>query len=270
MFNFNDYAARIGIDTCEATEAGLLKLQWAQLATIAFDDIEPFLSKVPSLQPADIWAKLVLHRRGGYCFELNWLFGEALKQLGFQARPVLGRVRMGAPQGGIRAHLAWIVTINGTDWLADAGFGGPGPREPVEIRAAVQEIRGTRFRFQEDRDSGELVLERQNPDGWFALFGFDETRFAPVDVEAANYLCALWPTQPFRNNLMLSIRLADEDVALLNRRLTRAGAAGVRSFDVTSQAELAGYLSDLFGISCDAETVAQLWARLDVAQLAAA
>ncbi len=50
-------------------------------------------------------AKLIGAGRGGYCLELNGIFGEALAALGFTARPLLCRVRMGAPE----AYLAWIV-----------------------------------------------------------------------------------------------------------------------------------------------------------------
>jgi len=263
MFEFEPYAQRIGVSLSNPTKGGLVSLQRAQLATIAFENIEPFLGRVPSLEPADIWAKLVLQKRGGYCFELNWLFGEALKHLGFQAKPLLGRVRMGAPAGGIRSHFAWIVTIDGEEWLADAGFGGPGPREPIAIRDGVQTIAGTNFRFREDGETGERVLERQNPNGWFALFGFEGTRFAPIDVEGANYLCALWPRQPFRNSLRMSIRLPDEDVALLNRGLKRTGASGGNTTEIGSAEELAKHFVELFGLAYDDETVMQIWARLD-------
>lgn len=89
------------------------------------------LGAVPDLSDAAVWEKLIEARRGGYCFELNKLFGHALVALGFDVQPILCRVRMGAPAGGPRTHRAFIVSIGGVDWLADAGFGGPGPAEPL-------------------------------------------------------------------------------------------------------------------------------------------
>lgn len=262
MFDLDRYAERVGLSRREATREGLIALQRAQLSTIAFENIDPFLGVVPSLNPADIWAKLVLNRRGGYCFEVNWLFGEALARIGFAARPLLGRVRMGAPVGGIRAHAAWIVMLDGRDWLADAGFGGPGPRDPLEIRPGLQVAGGVGFRFREDGRTGEWVLERQTPEGWFALFGFDETGFTEADIEGANYLCACSPQQPFRNNLMMSIRRDGEDASLLGRRLTRQTGEAARAEELRSATELARHLRELFGIRCDDGTVTRLWARL--------
>ncbi|QFY60836.1 arylamine N-acetyltransferase [Rhizobium grahamii] len=263
MFDFDQYARRIGLVHTETTQAGLVALQRAQLAAIAFESIDPFLGKAPSLQPGDIWTQLVEKKRGGYCFQLNWLFGEALKHLGFEARSILGRVRMGAPVGGVRAHLAWIVTIDGQEWLADAGFGGPGPRDPVAIRAGEQLIGGMIFRLREDDATGELVLEWQAPDGWFPLFGFDESRFAQADLEGANQLCTFWSALPFRDNLMMSIRLPDGDVALMNRGLKRSNAQGTKSLQIGSVGELATYLRELFGLDCDGEMVSRIWERLE-------
>ncbi|MCJ8519428.1 N-hydroxyarylamine O-acetyltransferase [Pseudorhizobium tarimense] len=263
MFDIDQYTQRIGLSSCETTEAGLFALQRAQLATIAFEDIDAYLGRVPSLEPERIWSKLVTGGRGGYCFELNWLFGEALKHLGFAVRPILGRVRMGAPVGGIRAHLAWIVTIDGQDWLADAGFGGPGPRDPVRLQQGVLTSGGTEFRLRQDEESGEWVLEWRNPDGWFALFGFNELPFTKADIEGANQLCATWGMLPFRNNLMMSIRLPSEDVALLGRNLRRVGDQGPVDTQIASADELDGHLRGLFGLRLDDTTVAQIWRRLN-------
>ena len=262
MFDFDQYARRIGLGRIEPTQAGLFALQRAQLAAIAFENIDPYLGHVPSLLPGDIWTQLIKKKRGGYCFQLNWLFGEALRHLGFTARPVLGRVRMGAPVGGVRAHLAWIVTIDGREWLADAGFGGPGPRDPVAIRAGEQLIERKIFRLRDDHETGEKLLESQIPDGWFPLFGFDETSFTPADIDGANYLCTFWPVLPFRDNLMMSIRLPDEDVALMNRGLARAGTMGAKSLQIGSAEELAAHLRDLFKLDLDPATVARIWGRL--------
>ncbi len=40
--------------------------------------ILPFLGNVPELGRDSLWQKLVQHRCGGYCFELNSLLGDAL------------------------------------------------------------------------------------------------------------------------------------------------------------------------------------------------
>lgn len=101
-FDLAAYLARLGLAAPAATAAGLAGLQQAQLRAIAFENLDPLLGRLPDLAPDALMRKLVAGRRGGYCFELNGLFGAAL-----------ARVRNGAPEGGARTHLAWIVTIEG-------------------------------------------------------------------------------------------------------------------------------------------------------------
>jgi len=263
-FDLAAYLSRIGLDGCSPDLDGLVALQRAQMSAIPFEAVGPFLGRVPDLAPEAVWRKLVERRLGGYCFELNGLFGRALAAAGFAAWPLLGRVRMGAPVGGIRAHLAWIVTIDGRDWLADAGFGGPGPFGPLQVaRDLEQRVAGTVFRLRDDPQTGELVLERRNGGEWLSLFGFDESPFAAIDVESANYLCTRWAqVAPFSQILMLSRAGAQGAISLMNRDVREIGPAGERAWTVGSAAELDDLLRGRFGLAYDRGTVGALWAKL--------
>ena len=124
-FPLTDFCERIGLRSCPASLAGLRDLQAALMHAVAFENTDPLLGKVPDLADHAICNKLIESRRGGYCLELNGLLGAALQAMDFSRRAVLGRVRMGAPVGGPRVHLAWIVALEGREWLVDAGFGAP-------------------------------------------------------------------------------------------------------------------------------------------------
>jgi N-hydroxyarylamine O-acetyltransferase len=138
-FDLSLYLKRLGLAAVPPGLDGLAALQAAQMRAIPFEAIDPLLGVVPDLAPGAIWAKLVLGGRGGYCLEQNALLGFALDALGHDATPVLGRVRLGAPEGGPRAHHAWIVTLPDGAYLVDAGFGGPGPAGPVRIDTAAEQ-----------------------------------------------------------------------------------------------------------------------------------
>jgi N-hydroxyarylamine O-acetyltransferase len=234
------------------------------MSSIPFEDIEPFLGQAPDLSPEGIWTKLVLQKRGGYCFELNHLFGQALEHIGFTVRPLLARVRMGAAVGGIRAHSAWIVTLEGQEWLVDAGFGGPGPLGLIALSdRQPQTLPNGVFRLRDDLITREVVLECQNPLGWFSLFGFDETPFTPADIEGANFLCALSPVQPFSANLMMSMYRPDGHVSVMNRAVKVEGPAGSRTWVIDTSTELERVMTELFGLGYNQATAARLWARLE-------
>ena len=70
--------------------------------------------------------KIVVHNRGGFCYELNGGFAWLLRQLGFEVTYLNARVYSRDGRLGMEFdHLALLVSIAGsTDrWLADVGFG---------------------------------------------------------------------------------------------------------------------------------------------------
>lgn len=264
-FPLSDYLARIAHRPSAPSPAALAALQAAQLAAIPFEAIDPFLGIVPDLDDGAVWHKLVVARRGGYCLELNALFGRALHALGYAARPVLGRVRMGAPAGGIRSHLAHVVRFGDVRLLADAGFGGPAPEAPLQIgRPGEQADRLGRFRLREDAATGETVVERATAGGWFALYGFDEVAVTAADRMAANFFCARFPASPFPNHLMLNRVTAAGRSSLFDLRLTTAGGEQT----IGAEAGLARALSEEFAVAGGDELAARLWPRFSRAAAA--
>ncbi|MCI5076731.1 arylamine N-acetyltransferase [Oricola sp.] len=258
------YLHRIGLKSVPATAEGLRALQTAQMQAITFEDIDPLLGVVPDVTLEGIYEKTVVQGRGGYCFELNSLFGAALAALGFQARRVMARVRNGAPQGAQRSHLAWLVDVEGEEWLADTGFGGSGASVP--LRTAERDTQAAPsgdYRLREDEAAGELVLERGTPEGWLSLYGFDRVPVLDADIAAANFVCARWERAPFSGNLMLSRHRADGRVSLLNTALRVENREGVTRSVVASPGALHEAMTELFALPLDRATTDAIWARLE-------
>lgn len=270
-FSLEAYLDRLGINAPAATEEGLARLQEAQLRSITFENLDPLAGLVPSLRPEDLMDKLVARQRGGYCFELNGLFSFALAALGFTATPILARVRRTAEEGGIRSHLAFVVTIGEREWLADVGFGGPGARFPLLIevdRPETQDL-GT-YRLVEDVPNGETVLQRDGGDGWVSLYGFDRVPVRAIDIEAANFLCACWDQAPFSTNLMLNRVTARGRISAFNTAVTeiRDGATSKRTLENADA--LRCLLRDDFGLTIDEDMVAAAATKLKLADDASA
>ncbi len=69
------------------------------------------------------YEKLITHRRGGFCYELNGSFAALLTSLGFKVRMLSARVAR--KDGGFTPefdHMTLLVAMKGR-WLADVGFG---------------------------------------------------------------------------------------------------------------------------------------------------
>jgi len=109
----------------EPTVASLRALHLRHLRTVPFENLSVHLGEEIVLEEQRLWDKVVGRGRGGFCYELNGLFGALLTALGYEVTPLAARVygdgdRLGIPYD----HMALLVrTADGGDWLADVGFG---------------------------------------------------------------------------------------------------------------------------------------------------
>ena len=134
------------------------------------------------------------------------------------------------------------MTLDGTEWLVDAGFGGQAPAEPVGISTASQPIRDQNYRIRFEEASGEHVLERLTDEGWFPLYGFDRAEVRPADIDGANFLCAASPKMPFSRSLKF-YRLTDEGFfSFLDGRARYVGGGENREWQIQEADELTRFL----------------------------
>lgn len=262
-FDLDTYFRRIGLANCSRDLASLKALQAAQISTIPFENVLPFLGRVPDLDPENLWRKLVLDKCGGYCFELNSLLGEALEAMGFDARQVLARVRQGAPEGGARTHLAYVTTLDGIEWLVDTGFGGLAPAEPVRITEEEQQIRDQVYRIRFEEASHEHVLERKTEDGWFPLYGFDRVDVRAADIEASNFLCAASPKQSFSASMKFYRLTEDGFLSFLDGRARHIGNVVKREWQISTFEDLAAFMREDLGLGYGDDAIRAIVQRLD-------
>lgn len=262
-FDLSAYLDRIGLGPVPVTPEGLRDLQRAQLRALPFESIDPYLGLTPATDMAAIMDKIVTGGRGGYCFELNALLHAAMQALGFPVRQSLARVRKGLPRGGPRSHLMMQCTIGDTRWLADAGYGGPGPLVPLRLdEDAEQQAPNGRYRLWTDAATGERVLDKWTDRGWFPLYGFDDAHVGEMDIGAANYICANWHEMPFPNHLMLAGFDRDTRIGLFDRAVSFETARDTRRVTMAGPDDLTELVTGRLGIAIDAANLARVWDRL--------
>ncbi|KAI8821488.1 uncharacterized protein EV422DRAFT_567223 [Fimicolochytrium jonesii] len=97
----------------------------------------------------DIYDKIVIRRRGGYCIEHNTLFIAALRKLGFNVRPALARAVRDGKWFGISHFIGLVHIPTPTDptptgptpssiHLIDVGYGYRGPVLPLPLSGLPQ------------------------------------------------------------------------------------------------------------------------------------
>ena len=108
--------------------ATLAALHVAHLRTVPFENLDIHLG-IPIVLDLDrLFEKIVLKRRGGFCYELNGLFGALLTALGFQVTLLSARVvgddgALGPEFDHMLLQVDCPADGDSVLWLADVGFG---------------------------------------------------------------------------------------------------------------------------------------------------
>ena len=189
LIDLDAYFARTGA----SSSSSLTELHEAHVRAIPFENIDVMLGRVPSLDLADIQAKMVNGGRGGYCYEHQLLFTGVLERLGYEVKRRMSRVMTGP-----RTHFMSIVD----DHLVDVGFGA-GMLHPMPlVDGAVVDQAGWPHRLR--REGRRWVLEKQAGDGWDLQHAFeDDVEQRPIDYVMANYYVATHERSPFSRQLVV-------------------------------------------------------------------
>ncbi|MDD3598308.1 arylamine N-acetyltransferase [Sulfuricurvum sp.] len=194
-FNLSDYLSRIGYEGEVRTDVTTLtKLMQCQLRTIVFENTEVQSGRIPSLVPEDIVKKVIVNRRGGYCYEINGVFAMALTAIGFEWY-FAGARSMLYPTRRPKTHMVLIVRVEGRDYLCDTGFGGYALRAPMVIEEGETVQDGDRFRLE--LLAGEYVLGAMVQGEWQRLYGFALQSQEWIEFSLANYFNATSPDTIF-------------------------------------------------------------------------
>lgn len=122
--NIEQYLERIGYTGVPATDIETLAaLCDCHVRQVPFEDLDIQAGVPIRLNTAEFFDKVVIRRRGGYCYELNGLFCELLVQLGFRVHMLSARVANGKAYSPEYDHMCLAVEAEGIQWLVDVGFG---------------------------------------------------------------------------------------------------------------------------------------------------
>ncbi|WHZ18258.1 MAG: hypothetical protein OJF55_000407 [Rhodanobacteraceae bacterium] len=217
------YLARIELRKLVAPNLQTLRnVIAAHVATIPFENLDPFLGVSPALDLASVQRKLVHDHRGGYCFEQNLLLGSALRAIGFSVTDLAARVLWGQPDDAITArnHMLLRIDLDEDAWLADVGFGGATPTGPLWLVPDMEQVtpHGP-YRLQR-RSEDDWRLQRCTDDAWETLYRSDLRPQYPVDYRAGNWWTSTHPESYFVTSLTAARAPAGRRLTLRNREFT--------------------------------------------------
>lgn len=268
-FDLDAYLARVRLPVRPTLDGyGLQALQRAHRLAIPFENVDVALGRGIAIDSGAVFDKLVTRSRGGYCFEQNRLFGDALAALGFDARPVLARVWLGAVEPPPLTHVLSLVTVDGREWIADPGFGGSyAPPMPLAEGAEVEASDGARFRLRRDDAHGWMLLRDGDPattdgrgtgEGWRPQYSFTTAPVWDSDLAMGNWWSSTAPASRFRQLVVTSIVLPRGFASLTDRRYRRRVGEDETTGEIDDPRVYRMRMSLMFGIDLSAEDVAGL------------
>ncbi|MFE7277756.1 arylamine N-acetyltransferase [Streptomyces sp. NPDC057623] len=242
----------------------LRELHLRHLQTVPFENLSIHRGEEIVLEEKRLLDKVVGARRGGFCYELNGVFGALLGALGFDVTLLAARVHAKEGKLGIPYdHMALKVrTVDGGTWLADVGFGAHS-HHPLAFEA----------RGEQQDPAGVFRIVEAGPDEAGVRGGHDAAEAADLDVVMdgrpeyrldrrprvlGDFVAGAWwhstsPASHFTQSLVCS-RVTEEGgrITLSGRTFKTTAADGTREErELGTDEEALAVYRELFGIELE-------------------
>jgi N-hydroxyarylamine O-acetyltransferase len=231
----------------------LHELQTAHRLTVPFENLDIGLKRQIRLDRSLLWDKIVVRRRGGFCYEVNGLFAWLLEEIGFEVTYLNARDYHEEDNSfGIDFdHLTLLVRVPNqfTRWLVDVGRGDTFTR-PLDIDTRDWQEQGQRaYQLQPFRNGYQLwqrgfggKVERQ--------YYFDLTAHQfPAEYEATCLYHQTSPQSIFTRKQIISRLTENGRISLDNDHLIVTTNGQREKFPFENDDEYRALLLKHFGIT---------------------
>jgi N-hydroxyarylamine O-acetyltransferase len=185
MGSVDEYLRYIGIDKAREPDLDFLReLHSKHLLKVPFENLDIRFGVPIRIDEGAFIDKILLRKRGGFCYELNGAFAWLLEQLGYKVSRLSARVkRITGGFGPEFDHLVLHVHLD-DDHLADVGFGGSS-LYPVPFSGSPVENAIKPYRLQR-KDDVDYAYQSFEDGAWK-----DEYLFSLTDhpLEAFSGMC---------------------------------------------------------------------------------
>lgn len=256
------YLDRIGYHgPLDGSAKTLAALQEAHVLTVPYENLDIMSGKYLSIAIPDVYEKVVLKKRGGYCFELNGLFAWLLRVLNYDVTEYYGRFLWGETvEIPMRRHRISRVQVEGESYICDVGVGIPAPRQPLLLKEGLeQEQDGEIYRLVRDPILGWIV-QFLHYGQWDNLYSFTEEVQHPIDFEMPHHWCITHPDSIFKNFYMAYVRTPDGRKTIAEvvdgegkkvKEFRKFSPTGIETFIPKTEEEYKEALLSYFGIVLD-------------------
>lgn len=245
------YLQRIGYSQTVSPDLDTLSgLQWAHITHIPYENLD-ILAGIPlSLKAEDLFQKIVTGKRGGYCFELQGLYGELLKSSGFHLTQYSARFMDEPGIVQMRRHRVLVVQIGNERFLTDVGIRSESPRIPLKLVCGEIQSDGIcEYRFERDSFYGWVLCQKERGKTWKTMYGFTEEPQIDDDFVMPSFYCERHPDSTFNKFMKISIFSGKSNFTLVKGVFQEYRNAKIQlRKKLTSQCETGNILKKYFGL----------------------
>lgn len=228
------YLKRIGFEGEAKNDfESLRRLQIQHLRSVPYENLDIMRDVPLSLEIKDIYEKIVVRHRGGYCFELNGLFAWLLRELGFKVVEYMARYLRDEPEIPMRRHRVLRISCSDGEFLCDVGVGAVIPQVPLPyILGQVSEQGAERYKLEKEPFLGNVLYEwkksgKSGAAEWQKLYSFTEEEQLNIDYVMPSFYCEKHPESYFRSMDMVHMFTKDGRKSVAGRELKIFSADGV-------------------------------------------
>lgn len=245
--NLDAYLQRLNYDGPRTrTIATLRALHQAHLLSVPFENLDIQLGRPIVLEEAALYDKIVRHRRGGFCYEINGLFAALLRELGFEVKLLSAGVMEDGKFGPEFDHLTLLVQLE-ERWLADVGF-GDSFREPLRLEESSEQIQyDVAYRLNKSGEHWTLRRRLPNHD-WEPQYRFTLQPHRLAEFAGMCHYHQTSPASRFTQQRICSRATLEGRVTLSDMRLIVTAHGERQETIVKNQEEYTRALEKYFGI----------------------
>ncbi|MBK9333606.1 MAG: arylamine N-acetyltransferase [Ignavibacteria bacterium] len=229
----------------------LTEIHRHHLLSIPFENLDIHLNKKLKLDKDHLFKKILIEKRGGYCYELNGMFYLLLKELGFKVKMISARVSDGKGGWGPEYdHMALIVYFKKEEktYLADAGFGDNFMCPLLFESELIQKDDAGFFKITKADDDEYILMNSADGIDFTEGYKFKTVERQWNDFEEMNEYQQTSEKSHFTKNRICSIATPDGRISLSNTKLTLTKSGEKKITELNDEMEFDKLLSEYFRI----------------------
>lgn len=248
MFDQQSYLKRTSYSSnLTPTAETLRKIHVAHMQSVPFENLDIHFGRSIELSTNAFFRKIVQQNRGGFCYELNGLFAELLKSIGYSVTLLSGRVaRADGGFGPDFDHMTLLLDLD-ERWIADVGFGDSFV-EPLLLDKTEEQIQnGKRYRILPQGSA--FLYQSFDNDAWTNQYIFELTPHALKDYQEMCLYHQTSPDSPFTQKVVCSKATPEGRITLTDKKWIVTSGNERTEINLSGREHFHSLLMEHFGIA---------------------